>query len=190
MFAGARQNDGKGGAAIELGLVTEFTAVLLDNSRRDGKAQSRSAFLGGEEGIKQALLHLSRNPFSGVGNFQNRGIGFVVDAQRDYSFVPDAVRRVLNQVDQHLFDLLGVRAHPGSFGRLQLQLDRGLFQLRLQQVMNFLQDPLRRDGNQFRLGRAGKLEEILDDPLQAADFIGNYEGVFVVRPAGNDFLRL
>ena len=49
-----------------------------------------------------------------------------------------------------------------------------------------------RNGNEFRLGRARELKEILDDPLQAADFVANHDGVFVVAPGrpGKDFFRL
>ena len=110
------------------GLVLQRAAVFFDNARRDGQAQAGAVFFGGEERVEHPLLDLRRNAFAGVGHLQDRPRRAGRSARRlsiagatRRVMVPslaDAVGGVLNQVDQHLFDLLRVDADPGRRGDL------------------------------------------------------------------------
>ena len=99
-----------------LRLILQGAAVLFDNSRGDGKAQASARVLGGEEGIEQALLHFRRDAFAGVGDFEDDHVGDTIGealviepgAQGDLAVLADAVSGVLDEIDQHLLDLLRV----------------------------------------------------------------------------------
>ena len=49
-------------------LVLDNAAVLLDNSRSNGQAESSAFLFGGEERIEQSFLHFGGNPLSRIGN--------------------------------------------------------------------------------------------------------------------------
>src|ERR1035437_4708278 len=114
--SGAREDDAEGGAAIGLGLVLQGATVFFDNARGNGKAEPGARVLGGEEWIEQPLFHIRRDAFAGIGHFQDDhladavGEALVIEpgAQGDLAIVADAVRSVLDEIDQDLLTLLGV----------------------------------------------------------------------------------
>src|SRR5947199_9898571 len=119
-FLHSRQDNAKGRAATDLSLILERTAMLLDNARRNRQAQPGAGLFGGEERVEEALLYFQRDTLAGVNHLQNdHGSGVTLQGHLSASraeckrAVPsDAFRRVLNDVDQHLFDLLWVNSNP------------------------------------------------------------------------------
>src|SRR5688572_4524002 len=136
---GSRQNDAKRGAAIQLRLILDKTAVLLDNPRGDGQAEPGPTVLGGEKGIEDAFLYLGWNATSRIAHFQNyqrRGLTVHLRhplpcAQSNRAITLHAVRSVLYQIDQHLLELFFVGIEGKPLSRFRLKPDGFLLQLRL-----------------------------------------------------------
>src|SRR4029077_3689788 len=103
----------KRGAMLQFCLVLQCAVVFLNDAGGDGQSEAGAAFLRGEERIEQSLLHLGRNAAAVVGDFEDDDVGFLVGdhfasgarAQSDDAVARGGIGGVLNQVDQHLFDL-------------------------------------------------------------------------------------
>src|SRR5665213_556628 len=65
------QDHAEGRAAIGLGLEFQQPAVVFDDARGNGQAQSGAGFLGREKWIKQSFLHFGWYAFAVVFRFQN-----------------------------------------------------------------------------------------------------------------------
>src|SRR6266480_2002548 len=116
IFLHARQDNAEGRTAIDLALILERTAMFFNNARRNGQTQPGAGLFGGKERVKKALLNLPGNALAGVNHLQN-GYGSGVTrqwhqgasgTQRNRAAAFDTFRRVLDEVNQHLFDLFGV----------------------------------------------------------------------------------
>src|SRR5260370_13418093 len=91
--------------------------MLLDDALGDREAEvgAFSDFLGGEEGIENALFQSRRNAWTRVGEAQLYGV--VQQLARDLDTPGrhgrQRVARVGQQIDKHLFELNGVADDPG-----------------------------------------------------------------------------
>ena len=149
MFLRARQDDAKGRAVIDLGLILESAAMFFNYARRDRQAQPGASLFSGKERIEKTLLNLSRDALAGVHHFQDDDGGRLTRLRPEATAQPahqghdrasstecnrpvpsDAFRRVLNEVDQHLFDLLRVNPNPQVGDEGKMQSDGSLLQLR------------------------------------------------------------
>ena len=182
-----RQYHAKGGAAAELGVAFQRAPVFFDDARGDGQAQAGAFLFGGEEGVEHPLPHLGHDALAGVAHLEDdhrvgapRGArGARADAQGDRAAGFHALDPVLNQVDEHLLDLVRVHPQPDIGHGLEVEPDGGLLQLGSKQRAHAGEQAVGRDGEEPRFGRARELEEILHDPFQAQDFVADHLGVLV-----------
>ena len=72
-FCGTGQDYAKGGAMSSFGLMLDQAAMLVDNARRDGKAQPGACRFGGKERIEEPPGRLKGNAFAGIGHFEGAG---------------------------------------------------------------------------------------------------------------------
>src|SRR3989442_15817279 len=120
IFLHARQDNAKGRTAIDLGLILECSAMFFDNACRDRQAQSGAGLFGGKERVEQALLNFQGNTLAGVNHLQNSyGSGVTSQGHQGASrtecnrAVPsNTFPRVLNEVNQELFDLFRINSNP------------------------------------------------------------------------------
>src|SRR5882724_12938304 len=121
-FLHARQDNAKGRAATDLGLILERTAMLFDNARGNRQAEPRAGFFGGKERVEEALLYFQWDTLAGVNYLQydygscltrlrseaasrqagqgHEGASRTFRASRtqcNRAFPPDTFRRVLNE---------------------------------------------------------------------------------------------
>src|SRR5438874_13489173 len=120
IFLRARQDNTKVRTASDLGLILERSAMFFNNTRRDRQAKSGAGLFGGKEWVEETLLYFQGNTLAGVNHLQNdygsgvtrQGHQGASRTQCDRAVPPNAFRRVLNEVNQHLFDLLRVNSNP------------------------------------------------------------------------------
>src|SRR5437667_12563648 len=120
MFRHARQDNTKGRTAIDLGLILKCTAMFFNNARRNRQAQSGAGLLGGKKRVEKPLLNFQGDTLAGVNYLQNdygsgvtrQGHQGASCTQRNRAVPPNTFRRVLNEVNQHLFNLLRVNSNP------------------------------------------------------------------------------
>ena len=118
--------------------------MALHDARGDGQAESRAGVLGGEERIEKSLLHVRRNAFATILYFQDDDVGcFVVEVfpipsrpELDHSALANGLGGVADEVDQHLFDLIGIGGDQEGRGLGQDELDVVLGQFRLEKSIN------------------------------------------------------
>src|SRR3989442_4810600 len=127
----ARQDNAKGRTAPDFGLILECTAMFFNNARRDRQAKPGAGLFGGKERVEETLLNFQGDALAGVNHFQNdygsgvtrlRSEAMARQARQGHQrasrtqcnrAVPaNTFSRVLNEVDQHLFDLLRVNSNP------------------------------------------------------------------------------
>src|SRR5262245_52084734 len=121
------QFDAEGGSLSNLSIKIQRAPVLVDDARGDGQPQPRSILFRAEERIEELLLHFGRNACAGILHFQKDRIIEVflgarpapAGAQDDGAVLADAVRRILNQVNQHLLELLPVGAKRRVHGGIE-----------------------------------------------------------------------
>ena len=94
--------------------------MILDYFFTDGKTQACSAAgsFGGKERIGQVIEILRPYPLTLVPYLQQYGSGYFIHAGTDsqgLAFFSQCLARVLNKVDDHLFDLLKIAFDPGFF---------------------------------------------------------------------------
>ena len=103
----------------------------------------------------------------------------------------DAVGGVLNQVDQHLLDLLRVNLNAA---RRRIPRRRaGCWPFRswgLRSVWTWRKGSSAETVARSRLGGPGEEQDIFDDAFEPADFVGDDLGVGVFRGAGRQMLLL
>src|SRR5204862_7790209 len=71
IFLSARQDNAKGRAAIDLGLILECAAMLFNNARRNRQAQPGARVFGGKERVEKPLLNFQGDTLAGVNHLQN-----------------------------------------------------------------------------------------------------------------------
>src|SRR5882672_11839233 len=71
IFLHARQDNAKGRAAIDLGLILECPAMFFNNARRNRQAQPGAGLFGGKERVEETLLHVQRDTLTCVNHLQN-----------------------------------------------------------------------------------------------------------------------
>ena len=88
-------------------------------------------------------------------------------AQGDLAVLADAVGGVLDEIDQHLLDLLRVNAElERRTASSEREPDVGLFQLRLEQRLDLAQRLIGGHGRQVRIGGPREQEHVLDDAFR------------------------
>src|SRR5438552_5677879 len=120
MLFHARQDNAEGRTAIEFGLILDCTAMFFNNARRDRKAQPRAGLFGGKERVEKPLLNFQGDTLAGVNYLQNdygsgltrQGHHGASRTQGNRAVPSDTFRGVLDEVNQHLFDLLRVNSNP------------------------------------------------------------------------------
>ena len=90
--------------------------MLFNDARGDGEAEAGAGFLRAEERVEEALLDFGRDAASGVGNFQDNGLGVAAvecrtagaRAERDGAFAVDGLGGVAHEVDEDLLEVRGI----------------------------------------------------------------------------------
>src|SRR6266581_5170820 len=180
-----RQHDAKSRAAIEPRLVLKRATVHLDDARSDGEAEAGAGFFGSEKGVEKALLDFGRNAFAGVADFENdnaavvigEALGVLTRAQGNGAITANAFGGVLHQIDEHLLDLLRIHMDAGRKGILESEMDVRFFEFRSEQRVDFAQRLFGWHGDETRLGRAAKKQDVFDDAFEAVDLAGDDLGV-------------
>ena len=104
--------------------------MFFNNARRDRQAQPGAGLFGGKEWVEETFLNFQGDTLAGVDHFQNdygnsatclrpsakarqarQGHQGASRTQCDCAVPSNAFRRVLNEVNQHLFDLLRVNSN-------------------------------------------------------------------------------
>ena len=90
--------------------------VLEDAVRdREPEAGTLADLLRAEEGVEDAALDLRRDPEALVGDLElDPAVGLVAEGQADRAAAGHRVDGVAEQVEQNLFQLVGVREHLGA----------------------------------------------------------------------------
>src|ERR1051325_8174016 len=138
IFLHPRQDNAKGRPAPEFGLIMERTAMFFNNASSDRQAPPGPCLFGGKEGVEKTLLNVQGDAFAGVDYLQNdygsratrlrsgatkarqapqghhgaRRTFRASRAERNGAVLSNTFRRVLDEVDQHLLDLLRVNPNP------------------------------------------------------------------------------
>ena len=162
--------------------------MFFDNPRGNRKPEAGARLFGGKKGIEQALFDLRGNTRSGIAHIEDHNIpGPVAETRcvearpQSYSAVlAYALGCILDEVDEHLLNLLGIDANLGSYGVFTCKTNVGFRKLRVKKRLNFSQNLARRNGDKLRFRRPGKKEDIPHDAFQTADFIGDDLGIFVL----------
>src|ERR1051326_376646 len=174
---------------INLGLVLEDAAVFFDDTRGDGESKAGAGWFGGEERIEEPLFNFGTDAFAGIGDFEDDDVGFAVSqalaifprAHRDCAAAADAVRGVLNQIDEHLLNLRGVGIDARLRIIFQHKLNAISRQLGSKQVLDFVKRKANGDGRERRFGGTRELEEVIDHAFKADEFAFNDLSVSVLR---------
>jgi hypothetical protein len=155
--------------------------VVLHDALADGQAQAGALLLGGEEGDEEAAQVTRRNAHPGVAkaHLQEGGRGpapgRAAQAGRDLQLASlgHGLQGVEGQVEEHLAQLLGVRAHLGQAvdeGGGDLHLAGPLLHL-LQQQQRLLHHVVHVEGLLVAAVGAGVVEELGDDLVQPIDLL-------------------
>ncbi len=110
-----RQHHRHGGTGAGFALDVDGAAVVAHDGVRDGKAQAGAVLLGREEGIEHARQHVRWNAAAVIahgGDDHARAVA-TLRARRDGDSVAVATRRrrVEEQIQEDLMDLLRIRRH-------------------------------------------------------------------------------
>src|SRR5262249_1929146 len=124
MICRASQNDAKRGAAMHPGLILQHAAMFFNDAGGNGEAQACAGFLGREERIEEAFLHFWRNAATGIGHFKDdhidlhagKALAVQPGAQGHHAIATDRIGCILDEIDEDLFDLLGIGANQGGRG--------------------------------------------------------------------------
>src|SRR5438552_8005002 len=111
--------------------------MCLDDAGGDGQAQAGAAFFGGKKRIEKPLFNLRSHPLPRVGDLKDRHRRVPVSEetvvaprpQGNKAILADAVRGVLDKVNNDLLDLLWVSFNLQGRRILQLNRDVGPLQL-------------------------------------------------------------
>ena len=112
------------------------------------------------------------------------GSGVESGAQRDVAIVSDAVGRILDQVDEHLFDLLGIDPNPRIRAIQERNSNVQFAQLRSQERLHLAQRLVGVHQFELRFRGSCEREEVAHDPFEAANFPADEFGVLVLGGAG------
>src|SRR4051794_29411782 len=104
--------------------------MFFNDAHRDGQTQPGASLLGGKERVEEPLLNFPGNTLAGINYLQkddrNRvtrnGQGGASGTKRNGTAPSNTLSRVLNKVNQYLFDLSGVHSNP-EVG-IPIRLDR------------------------------------------------------------------
>ena len=161
--------------------------MAIDNPRRNRQTQAGPSLLGAEKRIKQPALNFRANAGSVVFDFDDGDVGLgsfesgtpVSSAQRDEAVAANALRRILNQVDQHLLELLRVAVEPRLPLRLACQPDRLPLQLGRHQFADLVEQQLGSHEDKIRRSGPRQLDKILEDLIDPANLIPDDSRVFM-----------
>src|SRR5260221_295877 len=103
--------------------------MFIHNAPGNRQAQPRAVLLGAEERFEESLLRFGGNAAAVVLDLQNHRVGWpslqrfssFEGAEGDGPVAPDAYAGVLDQVDEHLFELMRIRTETGIGHRVELQ---------------------------------------------------------------------
>src|ERR1051325_972159 len=126
-----RQHDAENRTLPDAGVKLQPSAMLLNDPGRNGQPQPAALGFRAEKRIEDPLLNLRGNAAAVVLDLNERyGPRFAVvwpggrfGAQGDDSVAGDAFGCVLDEVDEHLLELLRVRAEMDLRLNLAVQLD-------------------------------------------------------------------
>src|SRR5437899_5030588 len=145
--------------------------MLLNDSGGDRKAESSAGFLSGKEWIEQPFLDIGRDAFASIGHLKDDNtIRVIVQAarvftssQRDNAVCADTVGGVLDQINQHLFDLRRINTNQASGKRFDVDSNAGFFKVGRKESLDFAQRFI--GGNRFEMGLGWTSEEqhVLDN---------------------------
>src|SRR5579884_3329725 len=146
-----RQEDAEGGSFVERALHLDLPPVLLDNAVGDRQSQPRPLphRLRREERIEDLLDVLRRNPASGVLDLHHNPLPLHSAANPDLPPLSYRLRRIHQNIHEHLIDLLGVADDLGDLSerfdhlRLVLQLVPDDVQRALDPLIHAKAHPLR-----------------------------------------------
>jgi len=152
--------------------------VVLDDPVRDGEAQSRARVLRGEEGCEDLLEVFLRNPRARVGDLdlhllEGTGLAHGTHLHAHAAALGRGLDGVLEQVQQHLLDLLGVQDDLRQPLRgVPVQRDLLLRRLVAHQEAHLFDDGPQILVAKLRFGRARELEQLAEQARDALDLGG------------------
>src|SRR5881394_820875 len=147
LFFISRKHDAKDRPLARVSFEIQPPSMAIDNPRRDRQTQAGPSLPGAEKRIEQSPLDFRANAGSVVFDFDDGDFGLgslenaasVSSPQRDETVAADALSRILNQIDQHLLELLRIAVEAHLPLRLDRQPDRLQLQLRRHQVAHFFE---------------------------------------------------
>lgn len=162
--------------------------MFFNNSRGNGKPQASPCFLRAEEWIEEALLDFGGDTRAGVADIQNDYVASTIAktarveaGAQSYSAVSaDALGGVLDEIDEHLLDLLGIDTDRGRNRVFARELNIRFFELRPKKCLDLIEELGGRRIHQMRFGRPGEKQDISDDTFEAINLIGNNLGIFML----------
>ncbi len=116
-----RQRKTRRGADAFFAFQPQFAAVRVDQTLRDGEAEAVPAARAGLVGAIEALAHARQLVGGNADAFidhlnQHQPIGRGRDAQRDRSAGARILDRVVQEIEQHLLDAIGIGPGGRHFG--------------------------------------------------------------------------
>lgn len=168
--------------------------MFIDDASGDGKAEAGPGFLGGKERVKEAGLDFARDPFAGVDDLENDGWGGffggrhegAAGVEGDGAIMTDAFGGILNEVNEDLFELLGIDADPEGAGGREMELDGVFLELSRQETFDPGEKVGGEDGDGAGFGGACEMEHFAHDAIEALDFLVDDGGVFVFGGAADE----
>ena len=168
-----RQLHRERGAVTGVALDRERAAVAFDDFVGDVEPEAGALGLGREEGLEQRLLRLGVHAAAIVTHGDDDAAGRgrrASETHRDAAARGRGFRGVLEQVDEHLLQLVGVVRHRGQarFGVAQ-HVHAALLEHAGHRLLGAAERVLERARREVQLARVGDVEQLLNDAIEPAD---------------------
>src|SRR5437899_3217589 len=188
-----RQRDLELGPAADLARHLDRALVRLDDLLRDRHAEPGAVLLGGEERVEDAVELLGRDARAVVAQADGGEPVAVLQEEVDAPAFRDGcerVDRVVEDVGEHLPELLGVGLNGGAGDVVARDRHLGRVELRAQLRQRRVDDVREIDQREAIVLLLGELEEVRDPVLDTLELIERDLGVLDVLDRGRILAHL